>query len=50
MSLDEYVVGPNDEPGNPDGQRWLVAGWADADWVKNVRASGSATLTKGTPV
>jgi deazaflavin-dependent oxidoreductase (nitroreductase family) len=33
-----------------DGQRWLVAGWADADWVKNVRASGWATLTKGARV
>src|SRR5207244_4644754 len=25
-----------------DGHRWLVAGWADADWVKNLRASGRA--------
>ena len=33
-----------------DGHRWLVAGWADADWVKNLRASGWATLTKGTRV
>jgi len=33
-----------------DGHRWLVAGWADADWVKNLRASGRATLTKGTRV
>src|SRR5947209_18263819 len=32
------------------GDRWLVAGWADADWVKNLRASGSATLTKGVQV
>jgi deazaflavin-dependent oxidoreductase (nitroreductase family) len=32
------------------GHRWLVAGWADADWVKNLRASGWATLTKGTRV
>jgi deazaflavin-dependent oxidoreductase (nitroreductase family) len=32
------------------GHRWLVAGWADADWVKNLRASGRATLTKGTRV
>src|SRR5919204_1759704 len=29
-----------------EGQRWIVAGWADADWVKNLRANGSATLTK----
>jgi deazaflavin-dependent oxidoreductase (nitroreductase family) len=33
-----------------DDHRWLVAGWADADWVKNLRASGRATLTKGTRV
>jgi deazaflavin-dependent oxidoreductase (nitroreductase family) len=32
------------------GHRWLVAGWADAGWVKNLRASGWATLTKGTRV
>ena len=30
-----------------EGQRWIVAGWADADWVKNLRASGWATLAKG---
>lgn len=23
-----------------DGQRWLVAGYAGSDWVKNVRAAG----------
>ena len=37
-------------PVTHDGHRWLVAGWADADWVKNLRASGRATLTKGTRV
>lgn len=37
-------------PVSYDGHRWLVAGWADADWVKNLRASGSATLTKGARV
>ena len=37
-------------PVSDDGHRWLVAGWADADWVKNLRASGWATLTKGTRV
>jgi deazaflavin-dependent oxidoreductase (nitroreductase family) len=37
-------------PVTSGGQRWLVAGWADADWVKNLRATGSATLTKGTRV
>ncbi len=30
-----------------DGQRWLVAGFADADWVKNMRVSGWGVLTKG---
>ncbi len=30
-----------------DGQRWLVAGFAGADWVKNIRASGWGVLTKG---
>jgi deazaflavin-dependent oxidoreductase (nitroreductase family) len=44
---------PQSTPVSPvtyDGHRWLVAGWADADWVKNLRASGRATLTKGTRV
>jgi deazaflavin-dependent oxidoreductase (nitroreductase family) len=31
-----------------DGARWLVAAVAAADWVKNLRASGWGTLTKGT--
>jgi deazaflavin-dependent oxidoreductase (nitroreductase family) len=31
-----------------DGERWLVAGFGDADWVKNLRASGWGILTKGT--
>jgi deazaflavin-dependent oxidoreductase (nitroreductase family) len=42
---------PHTTPVSPvtfDGRRWIVAGWADADWVKNLRANGSATLTKGT--
>lgn len=30
------------------GQRWLVAGFAEADWVKNLRRSGWGILTKGT--
>jgi deazaflavin-dependent oxidoreductase (nitroreductase family) len=41
---------PQTTPVSPvmhDGHRWLVAVWADADWVKNLRASGWATLTKG---
>lgn len=29
------------------GKRWLVAGFDDADWVKNLRASGWGILTKG---
>src|ERR1051326_4105547 len=27
-----------------DGQRWLVAGYAGSDWVKNVRAAGWCKL------
>jgi|SRR5579884_1970786 len=30
------------------GERWLVAGFGSADWVKNLRASGWGILTKGT--
>jgi F420H(2)-dependent quinone reductase len=30
-----------------DGRRWLVAGFAEADWVKNIRVSGWGILTKG---
>jgi deazaflavin-dependent oxidoreductase (nitroreductase family) len=29
------------------GHRWLVAGFAEADWVKNMRVSGWGILTKG---
>ncbi|QLL08227.1 nitroreductase family deazaflavin-dependent oxidoreductase [Mycobacterium vicinigordonae] len=29
------------------GQRYLVAGFPGADWVKNVRAASEATLTRG---
>ena len=35
-------------PVSHGGHRWIIAGWPDADWVKNLRANGSATLTKGT--
>jgi deazaflavin-dependent oxidoreductase (nitroreductase family) len=35
-------------PLDADGQRWLVAGFAEADWVKNLRLSGWGILTKGT--
>src|ERR687885_682784 len=41
---------PQATPWSPvtySAHRWLVAGWADADWVKNLRASGQATLTEG---
>ena len=30
-----------------NGRRWLVAGFAEADWVKNIRVSGWSILTKG---
>lgn len=33
---------------NYEEQRWLVAGFAESDWVKNLRASGWGVLTKGT--
>ena len=30
-----------------DGERYIVAAFADADWVANVRAAGEGTLTRG---
>src|SRR5437660_10892694 len=30
-----------------DGQRWLVAPYGVAQWVRNIRAAGTATLTRG---
>jgi deazaflavin-dependent oxidoreductase (nitroreductase family) len=30
-----------------EGARYIVAAFADAAWVKNVRAAGSATLARG---
>jgi deazaflavin-dependent oxidoreductase (nitroreductase family) len=30
-----------------DGARYIVAAFADAAWVKNVRAAGSGTLSRG---
>lgn len=30
-----------------DGQRWLVAPYGEVAWVRNVRAAGRATLTRG---
>jgi deazaflavin-dependent oxidoreductase (nitroreductase family) len=32
---------------NVEGQRWLVAGYGPASWVRNVRAAGEATLRRG---
>ena len=30
-----------------DGSRYIVAAFADADWVRNVRAAGSGSLARG---
>jgi len=30
-----------------DGQRWLVASYGVVQWVRNLRAAGKATLTRG---
>ena len=30
-----------------DGQRWLVAAFGVVQWVRNIRAAGTATLTRG---
>lgn len=30
-----------------DDQRYIVSAFADADWVKNIRASGAGSLTRG---
>jgi deazaflavin-dependent oxidoreductase (nitroreductase family) len=30
-----------------DGERWLVAGYGPANWVRNLRAAGEATLRRG---
>jgi deazaflavin-dependent oxidoreductase (nitroreductase family) len=32
---------------NVEGQRWLVAGYGPASWVRNVRAAGEVTLSRG---
>ena len=32
---------------NVDGMRYIVAAFADADWVKNVRAASEGSLTRG---
>jgi deazaflavin-dependent oxidoreductase (nitroreductase family) len=33
--------------GEGDGQRWLVANFGEVDWVRNLRAAGRGTLTRG---
>jgi hypothetical protein len=30
-----------------DGERWLVAPYGLVQWVRNIRAAGTATLTRG---
>ncbi len=30
-----------------DGQRWLVAPYGEVNWVRNARAAGQVTLTRG---
>jgi deazaflavin-dependent oxidoreductase (nitroreductase family) len=30
-----------------NGERYIVSAFADADWVKNVRAAGGASLSRG---
>jgi deazaflavin-dependent oxidoreductase (nitroreductase family) len=30
-----------------DGERWLVAGYGPAGWVRNARAAGEVTLSRG---
>lgn len=30
-----------------DGRRWLVAPYGEVDWVRNARAAGEVTLTRG---
>jgi deazaflavin-dependent oxidoreductase (nitroreductase family) len=30
-----------------DGERWLVAPYGAVQWVRNIRAAGTATLTRG---
>jgi deazaflavin-dependent oxidoreductase (nitroreductase family) len=30
-----------------DGERWLIAPFGEVNWVRNLRAAGEATLTRG---
>ena len=32
---------------NLDGERYIVSAFAEADWVRNVRAAGAGSLTRG---
>jgi deazaflavin-dependent oxidoreductase (nitroreductase family) len=34
-------------PVEADGERWVVAPFGEADWVRNVRAAGRLTLRRG---
>lgn len=34
-------------PVEQGGQRWLVAPYGEVQWVRNIRAAGTATLTRG---
>ncbi len=34
-------------PVEQDGERWLVAPYGAVQWVRNIRAAGTATLTRG---
>lgn len=33
--------------GERDGRRWLIAAFGEADWVRNLRAAGEASLKRG---
>lgn len=55
--LPEVLTVPGRKSGKPrstpitpftvDGKRYVVGGFPGADWVRNVRAAGVVTLTKG---
>src|SRR5919201_1013491 len=32
---------------DPDGHRWLIAPFGEVNWVRNLRAAGTATLRSG---
>src|SRR6266545_4930836 len=33
--------------GERDGRRWLIAPFGEVNWVRNLRAAGKGTLTRG---